>query len=207
MIDDLLATIRGLSHRITEESDPAGIRALTRSRAAKERAVRLAWAATAGSGGRTSTMSSAELVAQLADRILVQLVNVDGTLHAVVVRDGRWRTLRVGPLEVAQQAMDRALYGLRSATRGRPISLEPLGLRLEATLLGPLSRWLPPDRAVVISPPAAFLGAPWGLIPSLHDRSFSLTPSATAWVRACQGPADVGSGCVRGRTRSAERWR
>ena len=36
----------------------------------------------------------------------------------------------------------------------------------------------------MISPPAAFLGAPWALLPSLHDRAFALTPSATAWVRA-----------------------
>ena len=185
-IDGLLSTIRGLSHRIVEESDPARIQALTRERAQQERAVRLAWAATSGSGGHAETVSAAELAEHLGDRILVQLVNVDGSLHAVVVRDGRWRTHLVGPLEVAQKAMDRALYGLRSATRGRPIDLEPLGLRLEAALLGPVSRWLPPDRAVVISPPAAFLGAPWGLIPSLHDRPLSLTPSATSWVRAAK---------------------
>ena len=82
--------------------------------------------------------------------------------------------------------MDRALYGLRSATRGRPIDLEPLALRLETALLGPVVHMMPTDRAVVISPPAAFLGAPWGLIPSLHDRAFAVTPSATSWVRAAK---------------------
>lgn len=184
VIDAHLATIRGLSHRITEETDPARIQSLTRARAREERAVRLAWAATAGAGGLATAPSPDELVSQLGERILVQLVNVDGTLHAVVVRDGRWRTLLVGPLVDAHTAMDRALYGLRSATRGRPIPLEPLGVRLEAALLGSVARWLPPSRDVVISPPAAFLGAPWALLPSLHDRSFALTPSATSWVRA-----------------------
>lgn len=186
VIDGLLATIRGLSHRIVEESDPDLVQSLTRERTQKERAVRLAWAATSGAGGSATVPSPADLVSHLGDRILVQLVNVDGTLHAVVVRDGRWRTLRVGPLDVGRTAMERALYGLRSATRGRPIDLAPLGQRLEDAVLGPVVRTLPPDRAVVISPPAAFLGAPWGLIPSLHDRSFSLTPSATSWVRAAK---------------------
>jgi tetratricopeptide (TPR) repeat protein len=184
VIDGHLATIRGLSHRIAEESDPVKIQALTRDRAQHERAVRLAWAATSGAGGRTTTASPSDLVERLGDRILVQLVNVDDTLYAVVVRDGRWRTVEVGPSDLAHKAMDRALYGLRSATRGRPIDLAPLGLRMETALLGPVARWLPPDRAVVLSPPAAFLGAPWGLLPSLRDRAFALTPSATSWVRA-----------------------
>ncbi|EON22648.1 TPR repeat-containing protein [Nocardioides sp. CF8] len=184
VIDALLATIRGLSHRIAEEPDPARIQTLTRERAQKEREVRLAWAATSGSGGLARTTSPEELVSRLGDRILVQLVNVDATLYAVVVRDGRWRTFLIGPLEDAHKAMERALYGLRSATRGRPIDLTPLALRLESALLGPVARLLPVDRSVVVSPPAAFLGAPWGLIPSLHDRAFSPTPSATSWVRA-----------------------
>lgn len=184
VIDAHLAAIRGLSYRIGEESDPGRIQALTRERAQQERAVRLAWAATSGSGGRATTATAADLTSHLGDRLLVQLINVDGVLHAVVVRDGRWRRIEVGPVEAADQAMDRALYGLRSATRGRPIDLAPLALRLEAALLGPVARRLPADRAVVISPPAAFLGAPWGLLPSLHDRPVALTPSATAWVRA-----------------------
>ena len=186
VIDAHLAIIRGLSHRIAAESDPAKIQTLTRERTQQERAVRLAWAATSGSGGRAKLLSPAELVSHLSDRILLQLINVDGVLHAVVVRDGRWRRIEVGSLEAAHKAMDRALYGLRSATRGRPIDLAPLALRLEAALLGPVARLLPTDRAVVISPPAAFLGAPWGLLPSLHDRPVALTPSATAWVRAKQ---------------------
>ncbi len=184
VIDGHLATIRGLSHRIGEERDPAKIQVLERERTQQERAVRLAWAATSGTGGRATTASPAELVEHLGDRILVQIVNVDGILRAVVVRDGRWRTVEVGPLDFAHRAMDRALYGLRSATRGRPVDLDALARRLESAVLGPVVRLLPPDRPVVLSPPAAFLGAPWGLLPALHDRPVALTPSATAWVRA-----------------------
>lgn len=184
VIDGHLATIRGLSHRLAEESDHDQIQRLARERAQHERAVRLAWAATSGAGRQTTTPNPEELVERLGDRILVQLVNVDGVLRAVVVRDGRWRSVEVGPLEAAHQAVERASYGLRSATRGRPVDLDALSRRLETALLGPVARLLTPDRAVVVSPPAAFLGAPWSLLPSLHDRPVALTPSATAWVRA-----------------------
>lgn len=184
VIDAHLATIRGLSHRIAEESDPGELQALLRERTQRERAVRLAWAATPGAGGRSTTPSPQELVERLDDRILVQLVNIDGVLRAVVVRDGRWRTVGVGPLVAARTAMERASYGLRSATRGRPVDLDVLARRLETALLGPVVRLLPPGRAVVVSPPAAFLGAPWGLLPALHDRPVALTPSTTSWVRA-----------------------
>ena len=207
MIDGHLATIRGLSHRIAEESDPGKIQALTRDRAQHERAVRLAWAATSGAGGRTTTASPSDLVEHLADRILVQLVNVDDTLYAVVVRDGRWRTVEVGPLERAQKAMDRALYGLRSATRGRPIDLSPLG-----TPAGDRACWDPwlgccrrterwwsrrPRHSSVLR---------GGLLPSLHDRPVALTPSATAWVRAHKAVASVRASRLRGRSRTAHGW-
>ena len=126
-IDALLATIRGLSHRIAEEHDPAAVQALVRERGQHERAVRLAWAATPGTGGQAVSVADAELVEHLDDRVLVQLVDVDGTLHAVVVRDGRWRTVAVGPTERATAAVDAAMYGLRTATRGRPVRPGPAG--------------------------------------------------------------------------------
>lgn len=183
-IDGLLATIRGLSHRIAEEEDPVELQALARERAQHERTVRLAWAATPGAGARDPSASDTSLVESLGDRVLVQLVDVDGTLHAVVVRDGRWRTVRVGPASAAAKALDAALYGLRTATRGRPVDLARLGARLESALLGDVVRLLPAGRAVVVSPPAALLAAPWTLLPSLRSRPVALTPSATAWVRA-----------------------
>jgi tetratricopeptide (TPR) repeat protein len=183
-IDGLLATIRGLSHRIAEEEDPVELQALVRERAQHERTVRLAWAATPGAGGRDASASDTSLVEALGNRVLVQLVDVDGTLHAVVVRDGRWRTVRVGPASAAAKALDAALYGLRTATRGRPVDLARLGIRLESALLGDVVRLLPEGRAVVVSPPAALLAAPWTLLPSLRSRPVALTPSATAWVRA-----------------------
>ena len=185
-IDALLATIRGLSHRIIQEEDPARVQELERERARHERAVRLAWAATPSAGRPSTSVPDSDLVAHLGDRVLVQLVDVDGTLQAVVVRDGRWRTVAVGPVDGAGRAVDQALYGLRTATRGRPVDLDALGRRLEVALLGRVAGLLPEGRAVVVAPPAGLLSAPWGLLPVLRERPVALTPSATAWVRACR---------------------
>ena len=103
----------------------------------------------------------------------------------------RWSSATVGggrsasdPPRQRAKALDAALYGLRTATRGRPVDLARLGVRLESALLGDVVRLLPAGRAVVVSPPAALLAAPWALLPSLHSRPVALTPSATAWVRA-----------------------
>ena len=80
-IDALLAAIRGLSHRIADEEDPAEMQVLVRERAQHERAVRLAWAATPGAGGRATSVSDTDLVAHLGDRVLVQVV--ERRRHAV----------------------------------------------------------------------------------------------------------------------------
>lgn len=182
--EERLALLRGLDHRIVEEQDPGEVAALERERTRLERTIRLAWAATSGSGARAAAVTDDELVERLGDRALVQLVDVDGTLRAVVVRDGRWRAVEVGPAARAATTLDRALFTLRSASRGRPVDLPGTAARLEEALLGPAAALLPPDRPVVVSPPAALLGAPWGLLPALHDRPVATTPSATAWARA-----------------------
>ena len=92
------------------------MQALVRERAQHERAVRLAWAATPGAGGRaTSVVRRRRWSQHLGDRVLVQLVDVDGTLHAVVVRDGRWRTVRVGPADAGREGRRRR--ALRAAHR------------------------------------------------------------------------------------------
>ncbi|WP_107773759.1 CHAT domain-containing protein [Nocardioides sediminis] len=185
-IDALLATIRGLSHRIAEEEHPGRVQELERERSRHERAVRLAWAATPADGRPSTSVADTDLVAHLGGRVLVQLVDVDGTLQAVVVRDGRWRRVEVGPRVRAAGAVDQALYGLRTATRGRPVDLDALGRRLEVALLGRVAGLLPEGRAVVVAPPTDLLAAPWGLLPVLRERAVALTPSATAWVRACR---------------------
>ena len=186
-IDALLATIRGLSHRIAEEHDPAAVQALVRERGQHERAVRLAWAATPGSGGQAVPVADAELVEHLGDRVLVQLVDVDGTLHAVVrarrtVADRGGRPDRAG----AAASTLRCTACAPPPAAGRS-TWAGWGSGWRRRCSATSVRLLPGGRPVVVSPPAALLAAPWGLLPALHDRPVALTPSATAWVRARGG--------------------
>ncbi len=114
---------------------------------------------------------------------LVELVDVDGTLRALVARAGRVRGFVVGPATEAVASVNVARFVLRQASRGRPTGTAGLGLRLERTLLGPAARALG-DGPVVISPPGYLHAAPWALVPRLARRPLSVAPSAATWVRA-----------------------
>ena len=114
---------------------------------------------------------------------LVELVEVDETLRALVARDGRVRGYVVGPVADAVAAMTAARFVLRQSSRGRPSDITGLGVRLERTLLGPAARALG-NGPVVISPPGHLHATPWALLPSLARRPLSVAPSAATWVRA-----------------------
>lgn len=123
------------------------------------------------------------LVAELGPGTLVELIAVDGTLHAVVVRGSRFRRAVVGPVAGAQRAVERARFALRQAARGRPTGLAAAGELLEASVLGDAAGLLG-DAAVVISPPSFLSHSPWAMCPSLAPRPVSATPSAASWLRA-----------------------
>lgn len=77
------------------------------------------------------------------------------------------------------------------------------GGRLERALLGPVADRLSDGRSggeLIVVPPATLHGAPWGLLPALRRRAFSVAPSAAAWLRArtVVPPADGGVVLVRG---------
>ncbi len=138
----------------------------------------------------------------------VELVDVDGTLRALVVRAGRVRGFVVGPTEEATAAVTAARFVLRQTGRGRPADVAGLGVRLERTLLGPAARALG-DGPVVVSPPGRLHATPWGLLPALADRPVTAAPSAATWQRAARrvAPADGGLVLVAGpglRTGGAE---
>ena len=91
----------------------------------------------AGTGTRTSTqLDVAGLVDDVGEATLVELVEVDGVLHALTVHAGRVRHEVVGPAEAAIAAVGRSLFVLRQTARGRPTSTTGLAERLQAALLG-----------------------------------------------------------------------
>nr|WP_239062185.1 CHAT domain-containing tetratricopeptide repeat protein [Streptomyces sp. SID13031] len=165
---------------------PAG-QALERDRRRLEHAVRSrTLEAPGGSSSAGERFDLDQLRAEQRETTLVEMVEVDDILHAIVVRDGRIRLHTVGPLSAASFEVERARFRLRWLARGRPPTgpgLDVIGDRLSAAVLGDAATDLG-DGPVVIVPPGRLQALPWHLLPPLADRVVSVAPSAAMWMRA-----------------------
>lgn len=181
-----LAALRDNARRLATARDSAApTAALEHERSRLEQEVRRLLRTRTGrpeAHGRLDATELVEAVRGLAGT-LVELVEVDDVLHAVVVRDGRVHGIAVGPSAAAARALEAARFALRQTARGRPARLAPAGARLQETLLGAAARALG-DGPVVVSPPGGLHAVPWGLLPCLRDRPVTGTPSAALWLRA-----------------------
>jgi tetratricopeptide (TPR) repeat protein len=193
-----LAALRAHS-RLLAEALAAGepTEQLERQVAHLERAIRHRRLQTAGTGGRRELFDVGNLLGALSadGGHLVELLELDGDLHAVVAGDGRVRRFRVGAVTEATQALDFAHFTLRQAARGRPVDLGPSGERLQRTLLGPVVAALG-EGPVVVSPTSRFHAAPWGLLPALAERPLTTSPSAGLWLRARSTPEPTAGATV-----------
>jgi tetratricopeptide (TPR) repeat protein len=179
-----LAALRDVTRRLSEarvEGEPT--EDLEKERARLERVVRAEHHQVAGRADETPAIDVGELVARVGDGVLVELVDVDGVLHVLVVHGGRVRRHVAGTSADALALTESARFLLRRAARGRPYAPGDLGHRLEETLLGDAARRLP-EGPVVVVPTARLHGVPWALLPSLAGRAFSVVPSGAQWVRA-----------------------
>lgn len=143
--------------------------------------------------GRPRPVSTPEQVAaELGDRALVSIIGHSDQLSAVVVRDGRFRLVRLGALEetveITKQlhadlnvlAPDHLPAPLVSAVTQ---SAEKRARLLDRLLVEPLVDAIG-DRELVIVPFGPLYALPWAALPSLRGRPLSIAPSATAWLTA-----------------------
>lgn len=197
-LDAVRAAQWALDEARREHDDPTKV---ARERRALERQVRDQRHRQAGSGTRAiSHLNVTDLLDELREgpdgsTTLVELIEIDGTLRAMVARDAQVRGFAIGPVEEAIAAVTAARFVLRQTGRGRPTDLVGLGERLERTLLGPAARALG-DGPVVISPPGHLHSTPWALLPSLARRPFTVAPSAATWARARRRDAARHAGLV-----------
>ncbi len=139
-----------------------------------------------GPGG----LRAADLAARLDGRVLVELLESDGVLHAVVGGAGRPLSLRtLGPADTAGDLTSLLAALLRLA---RPNGERWLDAAVDAAatlddrLLRPLD--LPPDVRLVIVPSRSLHGVPWRALPSLAGRPVTVAPSAAMGLRAAAAP-------------------
>jgi tetratricopeptide (TPR) repeat protein len=187
-----LAALRNVAARLDSARDSrAAAPALVRERGRLETAVRQRVLRTPAAGAaRAESFRTADLLGELGDTDLIELTDVDGQLHAVVVAGGRPHLVHVGPTQAAVQALAHTLFALRREGTGRGthrLDLAEIGRRLEANLLGQAVRLLR-DGPLVVVPTGKLHAVPWGLLPSLRERATAVTPSASAWLRARRAP-------------------
>ena len=184
-----LAALRAVTRMHDEERTARGtsVVALNRERRRLEHAVRARALRTQGS--RTTERQKFdvdELIAALGDTRLVELIEIDGTLHLITIVDRRIRRHALGSMPATDVGMARAVLArvaVGSPTRHLNLRLNQAGTRLERFLLGPAADYLGTGPVVVI-PPGRLHAVPWSLLPSLRNRVVSVAPSASTWLHA-----------------------
>jgi len=189
-----MSALREVCRRLDRDpATAAQVAVLRRERKRLEDAVRARILQTPGqAAARTRTLALPDLLDQLAGAVLVELVELDGVLHAVTVGRTGFRLHTVGDAVAAAREVDFARFLLRRLADGRPVSdparaLADAGRLLEKVLLGGAAADLD-SGAVVIVPPGRLHAIPWGMLPTLRTQSVSVSPSAAAWLRAKTAP-------------------
>ncbi|MET7329598.1 CHAT domain-containing protein [Nonomuraea sp. NPDC005650] len=191
-----LAALRQAEHLLAQarQEGAASAAALERDRSRLESRVRSATLHITGhTTGRTYSGRerpdgdrTGRLLEALGGGRLAELVAVDGTLHVLLCGDGTVRRHTAGPMDRAVAEVEFARSRLRRLAYERDPDqgeLHDLGARLEAAVLGPVAGLLG-ERPLVVVPPSTLHTTPWGLLPSLRRRPFTVAPSAGAWLRA-----------------------
>lgn len=192
-----MSALREVSRRLDRDpATAAQVALLRRERKRLEDAVRARILQTPGQAGartsRSRPLDPRDLLDQLGSAMLVELVELDGVLHAVTAGRTGFRLHAVGDAGVAAREVDFARFLLRRLADGRPVpdaarALADAGRLLEQTLLGSAAADLD-SGAVVIVPTGRLHAIPWGLLPTLRAQSVSVSPSAAAWLRARTAP-------------------
>ena len=136
-----------------------------------------------GPGG----LRAADLAGRLDGRVLVELLESDGVLHAVAGGAGRPLSLcTLGPVNAAGGDLAALLGALMRLARPNGErwldAAADAAATLDDRLLRPLD--LPTEARLVIVPSGSLHGVPWWALPSLAGRPVTVAPSAAMGLRA-----------------------
>ncbi|MBO0980781.1 CHAT domain-containing protein [Microbacterium sp. SD291] len=188
-----------------------------------ERVRRRQWSST-GAAGTRDRISLDELRSSLTDGTALVSYIFDGAgLTALAVTQQHARVLDIGPWA----RVDSAFAGLRAdldvtaSVRTGPLvpvvrdSLEERLIALSEALVEPVLATIG-ERSVAITVPGILGGIPWGMLPGMRGRAFTVANSASQWVAGRAGATAPGVGFVVGPrvargteevTRAASAWR
>jgi len=144
----------------------------------------------------TAPLSAHILPTLLGPSVLVEFVQLNDTLHAIVAAGGRLHLHQIGSAAATRQLMDRAWFALHRLARQRTsrasldaarVLLTDVATRLDKLLLSPIAHHIG-DRPVVIVPTGPVQSLPWSILPSCAGRPVTVAPSAALW-HAAQRPS------------------
>ncbi|MGI5237424.1 CHAT domain-containing protein [Dactylosporangium sp. CA-139066] len=159
-------------------------RLLRRQRVLEAEIRRRSWRAP-GSSPHAVEFSVPVLASALGERVLVELLDIDGRLHALVVRGRRVTHRIIGEINAVRAELESLRFALHNQVLGHAAGGERLGRRaevLDRLLLSPIADLLG-DGPLVLVPTGALHALPWGMLPRLRGRSLTVAPSATIWLR------------------------
>ena len=128
----------------------------------------------------------------LGERALVSYLEVDGTLHAVTVSQGRTELHALGAAAEARAELDALRFALRRLARRTTAQASQAAAaeatrhaaaRLDELLVQPLAASIE-ERPLVLIPTGSLHAMPWPIVPSLTGRPLVVAPSAAAWAEA-----------------------
>ena len=156
------------------------------------------WAASGPAGGATAQAGLAEVRAALDGRgqALAAILAWQGRLVAVLITPGGARLIPLGDAGTAAEAARRlaadldTLAGRRLPGRlGEVIgnSVRRQAATLAAEVITPVLA-VAGDGGLILAPHGDLASVPWSLLPGLHGRPVTVTPSASAWLAAQRRP-------------------
>ena len=140
-----------------------------------------------------------DLIDLLREIVLLEFVQLDDTLHAIVVAQGRLHLHSIGPAAQTRQLLDQARFALHRLARQHAsrtnlsaarVLLSEVATRLDALLLRPAADQFA-DRPIVVVPTGHVQSLPWSILPACAGRPITVAPSAALWCAAQQPPASV----------------
>lgn len=160
----------------------------------RRRSWRLPGAGPSAGRGARADVPFADLVAALDGRVLLELLAIDGVLHALVVSGGVARHRVVGPIAPVATELEHLRIALSGQILGHGATSAARAARrveaLDRLLLDPVVDLIG-DGSLVLVPTGALHAMPWAMLPRLRGRSMTVAPSAAIWWRvAAQPPLD-----------------
>ncbi len=203
VITDRLAELRAITAEISCAAiDSPRLRRLLRRQRAVEAEVRQrSWYAN-GQGAALPARQPelAQVAAALGERALVETFGLDGSLHALILIDGRVRHRVLCPVQAATGELTALRFAMRRylANAGDPAaagraarSIGYAAGELDRMLVSPLADLIT-ERPIVLAPTGVLHALPWPMLASCRGRPLSVSPSSWQWWQASQRPARPG---------------